>query len=426
MSIHAPRGERGVVLAGVIVLMLIMSIIVPAMVLWVQNEARWTVKQDRSIKAFQLAEGGVDRAFNKVTESTMTWASLQAGGSMGVSGIPTSYIFNMTFTDLSSGTYTIAVSSGPDAQQVTIYSVGRDFDKKEVRAIKAVYQNAPLGDIAIMGGNGVSVTGNNMQVDWGAVISPKDINTGGKLHPQFWSAGAIDLDTNGSAPPNCDSPDCKFWHSYYSGIPPVPELDFDAYKALAQAAGTGPCGVYYETGSKDLSCTDATGKTYYIEGNVTNLSGHIVGNVICIGDLATANGNLGGAAYTATLPREAWKQYGNDWAYYTAAAWDPTAPGSFPGLTSSYKSPAGQTVGLTPVLAGFMYVGGNFQGPTGGGNSQFVYGVIYVKGTVTLNSNSFLKNYYSASAASAVLSTKIYLTRVSWENVVLQWPSTAN
>lgn len=413
------RDESGQLLVGVIVMMVVLAVIIPAMVLFVKNEIHWSIKQERNMTAFQLAEAAIDRGYSMVTNSTRTWELVQMGGS----NIPTSFLFNAAYVDVSSGTYALSVSSGPDEDQVTIIGVGRDFYRKEVRAIKAVYTNLPLGDIAIMGGTGVAYTGNNIDVEWGAVVSPESITTANKNHPTFWSAGSVDIDTNSATPPNCDSPNCHFWHSYYAGIPPMPDIGFKEYELIAQATPDGPCGAYYTAGDKSLNCTDTSGNTYYITGNVTDIQGHITGNIIVLGNFNTGNGNLFGTSQSVELPRVAWKQYSNDWGAYLSA-WDPTKPAVFPGATSSYKSPAGQMVTLSPVINGFVYVGGNFSGPQGGGNIDFVYGVIYVRGTVTLDGNSHVTIYYGDDAAQSVKTTNIVLKRESWQDWPRQgWPS---
>ena len=49
------RGERGQVLAGVIMLMMLLLIMVPAMVQWVQIESKASIKDQKSTLAFNLA-----------------------------------------------------------------------------------------------------------------------------------------------------------------------------------------------------------------------------------------------------------------------------------------------------------------------------------------------------------------------------------
>jgi len=43
--------------------MLVALIVLPALVQWLQNESKWTVKQYKTTVAFHLAEAGIDRAF---------------------------------------------------------------------------------------------------------------------------------------------------------------------------------------------------------------------------------------------------------------------------------------------------------------------------------------------------------------------------
>ncbi|HAM35286.1 MAG TPA: hypothetical protein DEB40_11525 [Elusimicrobia bacterium] len=407
----------GQVLAGVIVLLLILSILVPAMISFVMNESKWTAKESRNTTALHLAEAGIEKGYLAISQSSATWYNLQKGQLLA--GLQ----FNTAFTDIPGGRYTISITSGPLKNQATVISVGIDNLNRESRALKAVYASAPLEDIAIIGGNGVVVTGNNMEVEWGSVVSQGAISTGGKNHPQFWSTGAIDHDTNGATPPNCDTPSCHWWHSYNANLPPFPTLDFNFYMSSAIASGTGPCGAYYVNGNKSGSCTDASGNPYYVTGKWTNFAGDIHGVVIVLGDVETPNGNINGASESVLLPQKAWKQYSNDWAFYLAANWDSTAPAAFPGITAPYLSPANQYVTITPTIHGVLYVGGDFTGPTGGGNSDLVYGVIFVKGTVHLNMNSHVKIYYAGDIASDIQWSQPCLYRASWQDTLTPWPT---
>ncbi len=420
------NGERGQVLAIVVVILLVVSILVPVMVQYTMREATWTAKQAANTTAFHMAEAGIEKGYMAISLSTLTWKSLQDGVLID------NYQFDKKFTDLSgAGSYAISITSGPDTEQVTIISVGIDKFSRETRAIKAVYANATLGNTAIMGGTGVTWDGNNMYVEWGSIISPNEIiPRAGALHPQMWSADDIDtLDTNGSAAPNCDSPNCWFWHSYYSGIPPMPTIDFNFYKSSAQAAGSGPCGAYYTNGNRTGNCTDTSGNPYYIEGSWTNFGGSDVrGAVIVQGNFSTSNGSLSGTSRAVTVPRQAWKQYCNDWSFYltefNSDAWlTANHPTACPGLFSTYLSPATMTATIDPVFQGMLYVGGDFTGPTGGGNTTLIYGIIFVRGHVYLNSNSHVTVYYDSAASSSLQTTQVILSRQSWQDVLYQWPS---
>lgn len=435
------RSEDGQILVGVIVMMLILAIIVPVMVTYVQNEARWGLKQARSMTAYQMAEAGVDRGMRKISESTVTWYNGQDGN------FPTGYLFNQPYTDLTGGCYAVSISSGPESEQVTIIAVSSDTSKKEGRAVQAIYNNNPLGDTAVRGNSGVTVDGSQTQVEWGAIVTPKSVVVNGRVSPQIWSSGAVDLDTNGSSPPNCDQDNCVQWHSYEPNIPLDPGIDPAYFYNAAIDSGTyyggdqcwgknsgTACGVACAmTCSNTTDCN--TGKPYYVAGNLcVEGTVYVNGTLFVTGDLTLPNGLAGAGTIDATLPRKAWMQYGLNaasWAHYATtsdngfpgnAPWDPTAPATFPGLTSSYRSPAGTLVRISKVLVqGFLYVGGNLS-QIGGAGQTAVIGAAYVGGIVTVTPNNFFI-YYSESAGSYIRTSHIYLTRISWMELPKQkWP----
>jgi hypothetical protein len=309
-----------------------------------------------------------------------------------------------------------------------VISIGRDPLKKEIRSVIAVYSNNTVGNIAIMAGAGVDESGNNMTVEWGSIVSPGPITANaGNLHPSLWSSdNIINLDANGSAFPNCDTPNCYWWHSYNPGIPPFPTIDFNFYKSSAIASGTSPCGKkYYSCSTCTISgsCSDTTGHSFFVEGDWTGFDGPIVGNMVVMGNLTTPNGAMSGQSVNAKVPQQAWKQYCNDWSAYQGVYEASPYAAACPGLASSYLSPAALTYNISPVVNGLLYVGGDFTGPNGGGNTVLVYGVIVVKGNVFLNSNSHCKVYYGADASQGLQTTQIILSRTSWKDYLTQWPA---
>lgn len=431
------RGRSGQLLVGVIVIMLLIMIIVPALVSYVQNETRWSMKQDRNSVAFQLAEAAIDRGFRKVSESTTTWAALMEGT------IPTGFLYNTSFTDLglTGGYYTVAISSGPETNQCRIIGIGKfapNSGRSETRSLEAIYSNAPLGDVAIRGNSTVSLTGSQAVVHWGAIVTPKAITqslsagTEGK-YPQYWSASSITMDPDGAGPIECDSPYCHQWHSYQENIPADPGIDTGAYAASATATNTyytgnqtwgnnALCGTVTDPCSRNAGCCD-DGYTFYVNGNLTVNGGiYIEGNLIVTGNVSLPNGLAGlGSIYTP-LPRKAWQQYGNAWATYTdskdddspAIYWDNTAPANFPGINDSYKGPVRQLQLDKVMVQGFLYVGGNLTQGSGGGDEKVV-GACYVGGTVDVQTNNF-SVYYSDAAGQHVKTTQVILSRVSWKD----------
>jgi hypothetical protein len=422
--------RRGQMLVGVLLLMMILAIIVPAMVTYLQNEAKWSVKQGQNSNAFQLAEAAVDRGFQKLTESTSTWKSLQGGESIPY------FRFDRSYEELPGGSYAVAISSGPDLETATVIGIGRDRNRKEVRALKVVFANASMGNAAIQAAKGVTMSGKNVDVEWGSIISPKTIDIGNKLHPAYYSAAGVIVNgtTYGPNDAHCDSPNCWWWKSYYSGVPAMPPINFGAYQSSASASGATGCTTghgksattlnYYTNGNVDGSCTDLSGKTFYVTGNWDNFDGKIVGNVIVLGNLSYQNGNLTTLTpYGAVVPATAWKNYCNDWAAYQA--YDSNAagqPACFGSINSTYRA-SGVTYTIAPTVHGFMYVGGDLSLPTGGGNSGILHGSIVVNGNADVNTNSHGRIYYDDGVASRVLLTRVMLTRQSWQDVVLAWPS---
>ncbi len=415
------KNRKGQFLVGVLVLLAVLAIIVPVMVKYIQNEALWSEKQAENTNAFQLAEAAVDRGYQKVCESTTTWNNIKKG--LPIAG----FNFDTVYTDMSGGTYTISITSGPLTQQVTILAVGQDRYKKEPRALKVIYGNSVMDDVSIAAAEGVAMNGSNIQVEWGAVTSPNAVSILTKTHPSFWSAAGIDKDTNGAAPPNCDAPNCWWWHSYDSNLPPMPQIDFSAYKSSAIAEGTDPCGnAYYQPGNFSNNCDSLNGNTYYIEGSWTGFRSAIVGNIIVLGNFTFSNGSQHTVGfYNAAVPPTAWKQYCNDWGYYQDN-YDPSVPDSpvcFGNINNSTQR-TGLTKSINPAIHGFMYVGGDMTLPNGGGSDDLVHGAVIVNGNANINSNSHCKVYYDPSVAADILTTKIYLTRVSWLDSTQKWPST--
>jgi len=427
--------SRGQVLMMVIVILVVMSTLVPLMVFFTQRESVWTASQAASTRAYHAAEAGMEKGFLQLSYTTATWADIQKGN------IPASYRFDKLYSDVPGGQYAISISSGPEDQQAIVVSVGRDSRKREIRVIKAVYANSTLGNIAILGVNGINVSGNNLSVEWGSLVSPQAITPNGANHPSYWSSdNIVGFDTNTATPPNCDSPNCWWWHSFNPNIPPTPTVDFDFYKSSAIASGATPCPAgthsdittYYYTCSTctlpGTPCTDLSGKPYYVERSWPSFDGPIKGAVIIMGNMDTGNGVLHGQTINAKIPRQAWKQYCNDWSYYLSNyntdSWLTSHyPTSCPGLYGAYLSPAAMTKSISPVVEGLLYVNGNFIGPQGGGNTDMVYGVIFVKGFVSLNSNSHVKVYYSSDASTALHTTRVVVVRQSWQELPPFWPS---
>ncbi len=401
----------------IVLLILVVAItLVPLIVLYTQSESKWSVKQGQTTRAFHLAEAALERGYLEITSSTETWDNVQKG--QNIAG----YRFDVDYTDLDGGDYAIWIGSGSGTQTALIIGIGRDTNKKEVRTLESLYSKLSFGNVAIQANNGVSITGNNFEVEWGAILTPKSITANGRTYPQFWSATSIDLDSNGSTPPNCDTPNCCQWHSYSTNIPPLPTIDLDFYRSSASAAGTGPCGSYYSSASRSMSsCVDLSGNAYYTAGDLTmSNNNHIIGDLIVTGNLNLPNGNYGNGNETISVPQEAWKQYCQDWSHYQT--FDGGAASSWPGVTSTYKSASTLTYsGISKAfLHGLLYVGGDITQSGGGGNGDII-GAAIVGGAANLGANSHATIWYNSDVAAAMHTSTLVLGRQTWQEI--SWPS---
>ncbi|HAH06274.1 MAG TPA: hypothetical protein DCM05_07055 [Elusimicrobia bacterium] len=417
MTRKTGQAEEGQVLVGVLLVLIVLLTLVPVMVIFTQHESRWSVKQDQNTNAFHLAEAGVEKGYRALTTSTNTWLDLvdHAAPIIQIDRMK----FDFKFDDVPGGYYAVSITSGPETKQATIISVGKDEKNKETRAIRVVYVENTMGDIAIQGMNGVSVSG-GVNVEWGGIVSPKPVNFGSLTSPQIWSASSLNVDSD-PLPPNCDSKCCQ-WHSYDGDVPPDPSVDLDFYRDSATASST-----YYGTAQSWSSFDYTGGGTVFIENNLTLASPgvNVLGNLIITGNLTTASGAWGKGSATMLIPQTAWKQYCNNWSFYRTN-FDGAAAATFPGLTSTYKSLNTLTYTPTPngktSVQGFLYVGGNVAIGGGGGSSN-VYGNFFCLGTITVGSMSNVTVYYNKVSASGIRTSKVNLARESWRAVLYQWPT---
>ncbi|OGR57535.1 MAG: hypothetical protein A2X36_02735 [Elusimicrobia bacterium GWA2_69_24] len=422
-------GKSGQILVAVMLLLVIMATLVPVLVLFTQRESKWTAKQDQSTSAFHMAEAGIEKGYRAVSRSTTTWFDLVTYGT------PIDrFHFDYVFDDIDGGYYTVSVASGPEKNEITIIGVGKDMKSKEVRAIRAVYTRNILGDVAIQAMAGVTVAG-GVDVEWGAIVGPEYIDTGDRTYPQFYSATTLSVDSNPD-PENCDQPNCCQWFSFNADVPPDPGIDLNLYRSSAQALtaaanGCPPGGkdgtCYFNTAVNWDSLDYTAGGTVFIENNLTVGSPGLdmIGTLIVTGNMTSTSGGWGKGSVDMVMPQTAWKQYCNDWTHYTSVFGtdEGTAPAIFPGLNSDYLSTEGWTynpTGAKCAVQGFLYVGGNFTTSGGGGNAE-IYGSLFVKGAVTIDASSSVTVFYNKEAAEAVRTTKLVLTRKSWQAEVRSW-----
>ncbi|HNW44972.1 MAG TPA: hypothetical protein PKI19_10740 [Elusimicrobiales bacterium] len=235
------KNRKGFLLVGVLFAFLFLMIIVPVMVRWIQDDTKMSVKDQKTSAAFGLAEAAVDRGYWKVKSSTSTFNIINNGGT-----IP-GYNFDVSYTDISGGTYRIKVSSGPGDSQITVLGEGRDTGRNETRAIEAVYTNTSVPGAIVASGK---ITASESSViHWGPIMSMADIEvTGGAItngYPRKLSRQVVKPFDTTTDPPNTDS--LEWWSNY--NVPELPVFDFETLRASAAYTHT-------------LNCQDVTVNVY--------------------------------------------------------------------------------------------------------------------------------------------------------------------
>lgn len=410
------NNNRGNALVIVIVLLGVLIILVPGMIQFVTSDARMSVKAGGNTRAFQMAETALERGFQSLLLSSTTLALASSGT------VVAGYNFDVTYTEPGMGEYQIKFSS-KTATTLLVTGVGRPLSGGEVRGVQAEY--ARVGDVTnAITAEGLVGMGGSTEVEWASVLSRTAITTAGRAHPRFYSVGNITpQDVNGVTPPNSDSVQ---WWSYKTDLPPNPTLDMPYYQALAQAGGAtaAACGgTFYKVGNVTFRGCNAgapTVGTWFVTGNATfqaGMGGNMMEGVLIALGFVEIQGN-GGSSRTMTVPvpPQAWKEYGNDWAFYRTN-FDGAAPATYAAaVAADYTSGASATISNI-LFSGLFYAGGGLQF-TGSGNSA-VYGAAIVQGAPSLGSNHTF--YFNPNAAAAAKTTNRSLQRISWKDVNCHW-----
>jgi Tfp pilus assembly protein PilX len=248
-EILARARQSGQVLAGVILLVMVLLIMVPAMVQWVQIETKSAVRDQKKTTAFNLAEAAVERGMWKLKSSTSTFATAQAGTAIA------GYNFDVTYTDIPGGSYRISMTSSVynGAAVMLVWGEGRDNNRSEMRAVKAIYQNLSIPGAIISAGNLIDTGGS--AVHWGPIMAMGTLTETGTVpnYPRLLSKQtALPMDTNGLTPPNTDN--VQWWSGY--DVPELPMFDFTALRSSAAATNTLNCNGS-TTGAANIPCGSA-------------------------------------------------------------------------------------------------------------------------------------------------------------------------
>ena len=476
MPLKKIKNSSGQVLAGVVMVMMVLLIIVPAVVTWVQMESRASVKDQKSSLAFNLAEAAVDRGMWKLKSTTSTWANAQAGTALA------GYNFDATYTDVPGGSYRVTFSTAANGR-VQVWGEGRDSNRKETRSIQAVFANASLPGPVLA--QGVMNYGGVFQTHWGPVMAQNNINITGtaaqvlrrfprKLSKQVVLGNAtLQRDTNGLTAPNTDNQE---WWSNYS-VPKLPLLDFATLRASATATGTlnyynGHTTSHTLTGytlwnpastnltnihylnATNKKCTSTVGGNHfrhfydsfhhpnanqnlvwYWDNDVT-FTGYgyaygaanchsmgLYGTVIVRGNMTIDASDCYGG-YLGNIPTNAWLEYVvNDTAASAQYPGDNGLRSAWNVFNFGVNNWSGQTGGaLTDVgFRGLMYIGGNLNMTTN--SSTEIHGIVWVVGNVLAASTIDTHIYFDGDLEVPVLN--VILTRESWMEVspnTTAWP----
>lgn len=446
-------GERAQILVGATILVMILLIFVPMMVQWGRREASWSVKEQKSVTAFNIAEAAIDRGAWKLKQTTSTWQD----ASLGI--VQAGYNFDVVYADIEGGRYRLKFSSGPQPNQVTVLAEGVDGRTHQVRAIQAVFRNV-ISSGALIAGGAINYQG-NFEVHWGSVYSQNNINLGGwaltSYFPRKFSKQVVTpRDANGLTPPNTDN--LEWWSNY--NVPDMPLLDFVTMRATASATGT--LNLYTGNGAAGGAgkCTGWAGhnrcssagvtqashnglnhffdsehhaqsknnRTWYWDGDVnftgTNAGGGchgmgIWGTVIVRGNLTMDSPEDCYGFTNTNVPSDAWVEYQK---IDTAGASDEyPADNGYHANDTSYVHggagsgwPGGHPDAKTDVgLRGFLYTGGNMTI----NKCSDVAGAAWVVGNITNNAvgDRVVIFYNPSDVTPAVLN--VVLIRVSWDEV---------
>lgn len=445
--------RKGFILQAVVSILLVFLIMIPAILRWVTDDTKNTIREDRKSKALYLAEAAVERGYWKVKSATSTFELVVKGG------ILQCYRFDCIFDDIEGGKYRIFVSSGPNEKEITI--VGEANVNGEIRAIKSVFENRTVYSPILTNGNFIS--SEFLVAFWGPIYVQGDYrmttaNIAKLYFPRKYAKGNIlghgsfVRDTNGPNPPNTDNVE---WWSYYKYIPEVPLIDFSALRSSASVTQTlnrydlknefsgapcktttGPLGGNYSICKKfPLQTSTTTPKVWYWDGDVVfegyegsqNCSNHgFYGTIIIRGNLTVRS--AGCYKFSGPVPQNAYlDHYKLLQNVYDTAASD-EYPGdigfqvtksSFNFGTERFRPFPGESNNWihTVGVRGFTYVGGNLNIVGPWGYMDFV-GAVWVVGNVTVTGGSgwaFCGVFYNDKLELPTLN--VILINKSWQEI---------
>jgi len=411
-------------------IMVVLSILIPAMINLVRKDSKDNQRESKKSKSLHLAEAGLDRGAWKLRESADIWTTASSG--TAISG----YNNDVEYTDIEGGRYKIRILSGPSTNEVTVIAKGKADGSDEIRAIQAVFSKDAAAALPALSVNSGITWKPNMRVHWGPVITYNSITQSpGDYYPRKYSAGQIvgrDTvnDANNGAMPADNWTTYDYAAFYDLGV--APTIKLDKYRELAKATNLSVFGITLRKGTGSSVASHDTSNGYdsgyytenvkiqkpgggannvtlncptcviFIEGQVVSFPNDAWLNVKAL--VATGNVDYNGdcCSYTATIPDDASEEYQHSslGTYFTNQGWTD-------GGTASISS-----VGMR----GFLYVGGNF---TNAGGGAKLIGSIFVVGSVSIN--TLIIYYDDDVAASVETGGSGPMERLSWDEISTSW-----
>lgn len=423
------RDEKGQMLVPILAILVILGIMLPLFVIWVEREAVWTVKEQKSVTAFNLAEAGLERGLWTIKISTSNWTQIKNGTPLA------GYYFDSVYDDIIGGQYRIRITSGPLENEITIVSEGRTIQPPENRAIKAIYARKAFD-------NAISVDGAmqwkpGLIIHWGPVVSYNAITqTPSDWYPRKVSKGRIvGRDTNPD-PPNTDN--IEYWA--YEDLGSPPKIDLDYYINVASFSripvDTGTGAILKKTGNTNAVATPPGSGIFLAANNnggikierkggssnkydfrsstsVIYCDGTIsVGNdvflkVLALVSVGDMNFDAQGINYTANVPSGAGLEYVKKKVV--------TSSYTYPGEATGAYVIGSQSPGIRPCgMHGFLYCGGSM----GNSGNSSLLGAAYVKTDITMNNFTV---FYDTGIASGVQLSEAPMTLQSWREIKSTW-----
>lgn len=362
---------KGNVILTVVLIMAVFAILIPVIVLYVRNEANWTLKAKRQTVAFHLAEAGLDRGYWKLIENSANWTTIVGSGTIA------GYNDDVVYTDVAGGSYKIKIAK-VTASSISITCNAKDTSEKEFRAIQAIYsKNSIVSPVQVPS---YSASG-NFTVWWGPIYSLGDLTVSGasdREYPRKMARGKIDPRDTDPNVPNIDASANKEWWSYNSypvPDPPIPDLAW--YEAQSHIAPN----IYYAAYTALPGVVDTTSRIRWFAagGKIDAVGAYYCGYIFSMGNFSITK--KGGYTYSVTPPAEAWREYVKKCPNDQGVAGDTNEQDEYPGdggLHTVKSYTFGTTVGgapnKLPAFRGFLYVNGTFSG----GANGLIHGAIVV------------------------------------------------